>query len=99
MHLRTYVVRYQANNALAIRCGESFACVDQATRQPVDPQPPIRIEHHLDDRFIFEVAGNRCAKRTTKHARAARIRFRLNGMAWHRRPHPVRASAKGPQMG
>ena len=78
VHLRAYMVRYQTNNALAVRRRQCFAGINQATRQPVNPQPPIGIEHDLDDRVIFQVAGNRRAKRATQHSRTARIRLRLN---------------------
>jgi hypothetical protein len=37
MHLRAYVVRYQANDALAVRRRQSFARVNQPARKPVNP--------------------------------------------------------------
>ena len=47
------------------------AGVLKPARQPVDPEPAIGIEHHLDDAGVFEIAGDRGAKRGAQHARAA----------------------------
>jgi hypothetical protein len=44
---------------------------DQALGEPVDPQPPIRVQHHLDDRFVFEIARDGRAERRAQHPRAA----------------------------
>jgi hypothetical protein len=61
MHLRAYVVRHQTNDALAIGRRQGFAGINEAARQPVDPQPSIWIEHDLDDCVIFQVTRNGCA--------------------------------------
>ena len=53
-----------------------LAGVGQAVRQPVDPEPAIGIEHHLDDGGVFEPCGDGRPKRRAQHARAARGRLR-----------------------
>ena len=61
----------QPDDALAVGGGETLAGVRQAPRQPVDPEPAVGIEHHLDDRWVFEQAGDRRPERGAQHARAA----------------------------
>ena len=36
--------------------------------QPLDEQPPIRVQHHLDDVVIVEGCGDRLAQRFTEFA-------------------------------
>ena len=44
--------------------------------KPVDPQPSIRIEHHLDDAGIFEKRGDGRPERGAQHAGTACDRLR-----------------------
>ncbi len=71
MDLGADVVGDQANNPLAIARAHPGAGIRKAARQPVDPQPSIRIEHHLDNRGVLEPARDRRPKSRTQHARAA----------------------------
>ncbi len=61
----------EADDALAIGGGHLLAGVFQPAGQPVDPQPPIRVEHHLHDGGVFEERGNCRAERGAQHARPA----------------------------
>ena len=74
---------------------QALARIGQSARQPVDPEPAVGVEHHLDDRGVFEKAGDRRPERGAQHARAARDRFGLEGMNRHVRPRfePSRISA------
>ena len=54
---------------------QRLAGIGEALAQPVDPEPPVRVEHHLDDGRIFEQAGDGGPERRAQHARAARDRF------------------------
>ena len=45
--------------------------------KPVDPEPPIGVEHHLDDRGIFQKRGDRGPEGCAQHARTAKDRFRF----------------------
>ena len=47
----------------------------EAAREAVDPDMPIGVEHHLDDRAVFEEPGDGRTKRGAQHARAAYLRF------------------------
>lgn len=44
------MVRDEANDALAVGGRQPFTRVGESLRQAVDPEPPIGVEHHLDDR-------------------------------------------------
>jgi len=58
----------------------------QTTRQPVYPKPGVGVEHHLDDRRVFEEAGDGGTERGAQHARTAGEGL---GMKWcdrHDRP-------------
>ena len=45
--------------------------------KPVDPEPAVGIEHHLDDGGVFQKRGDGRPERGAQHARTARDRFCL----------------------
>jgi hypothetical protein len=53
MNLSAYVMGDQSNDAFAVGSGQALVSLRQPSRQPVNPQPSIGIEHHLNDRRIF----------------------------------------------
>ena len=61
----------EPDDALGIGWGDPATGVLKPARQPVDPEPAIGIEHHLDNAGIFEIAGDRGAKRRAQHASSA----------------------------
>jgi hypothetical protein len=71
MHLGADMVGDEADDALAIDCGKSLSRIEQSVREPVDPEPPIRVEHDLDDRGVFQESGDRRPQRGAQHACAA----------------------------
>lgn len=54
MDLGADMVRDESHDPFAICGRQLLACIRQAFGQPVDPEPAVRIEHHLDDRRIFQ---------------------------------------------
>ena len=50
MNLGADMVRDQAHDALAIGGRQALAGIGEPFGQPVDPEPPVGVEHHLDDR-------------------------------------------------
>jgi hypothetical protein len=86
MDLRANMVSDESNDPFAIGSGEILPGITQPTRQPVDPQPAIRIEHHLDNGWVFEPRGYGRSERGTQHARTTQYRFRLKGLNRHCRP-------------
>ena len=50
---------------------------DAVDGQPVDPEPTIRVEHHLDDLGILQKPGDVRAKGGAQHAAAARKCLRV----------------------
>ena len=48
---------------LAIGDGHRPAAILQPPRQPVYPEPAVGVEHHFDDRRVFEEAGDGGAER------------------------------------
>ena len=71
MDLGADMVRDEADDPLAIGGGQCPTGIFQAARQPVDPEPTVGVEHHLDDRRVFEEGGDGRAERGAQHARAA----------------------------
>ena len=59
MNLDANMVRHEANDAFGIRRGDAAASVLKAARQPIDPEPTVRVQHHLDDAGIFEIPRDR----------------------------------------
>jgi hypothetical protein len=51
--------------------------VSAPSRQPVDPETPVGVEHHLDDTGVFQKPGNGRAERGAQHPRAPREPFRI----------------------
>lgn len=90
MHFGTDVMRHQPNNAFPVSSREALSRVRQAARQPINPQPAIGVEHHLDDRGVLQISRNGGAERAAEHARAARDRLCLSRMNCHCRPQQRR---------
>ena len=76
MHLDADVMRNKANDAFRVGGRDTAAGIFEATRQPIDPQPTVGIEHHLDDAGVFQIGGDGRAERGAQHARAAGESFR-----------------------
>ena len=75
MNLGADMVRDQADDALAIRGREARSGIGESLGQPVDPEPPIGIEHHLDDGRVFQESGDGGAEGSAQHARASKGRL------------------------
>ena len=76
MNLCADMMRDQPHDAFAIGGGQALARVGKPFGQAVDPQPPVRVQHHLDHGRVFEQPGNGGAERGAQHACAARNGFR-----------------------
>ena len=48
----------QAHDALAIGGRQDFAGVGQSFGEPVDPDAPVRVQHHLDDGGVLQKPGD-----------------------------------------
>ena len=86
MDLGADMMRDEADDALAVGRRQLLAGVGKAFGQPVDPEPPVGVEHHLDDRGVFQEPGDGRPERGAQHARAARDRLRLLVKLPPRRP-------------
>jgi hypothetical protein len=75
MNLGADVMRDEANNAFAVGGREPFSGVGEPLGQAVDPEPPVGIEHHLDDRRVFQESGDGGAEGCAQHARASQGRL------------------------
>ncbi len=53
MYLGADMMRDHANDAFAIGGRKVLACISETFCQTVDPEPPVGVEHHLDDRGVF----------------------------------------------
>ena len=71
MDLRPDMMRDKTDDALAIGGRQHRACVAQPIGQPVNPEPPVRVQHHLDDARILEPGGDARPKGRAQHACAA----------------------------
>ena len=86
MHLGTNLMRDEAHDAFAIVWRQTFAGIDQTTRQPIDPEATIWIEHDLDNLGVFQEERDGWTERGTQHARATRSRFLIEMVNCHLRP-------------
>jgi hypothetical protein len=79
MNFGADMVGDQPNDALAVGGRQPFTGIfDQAFREPIDPEPPVGVEHHLDDRGSSRNPRSR-AERGAQHARAARYQGLRSG--------------------
>ena len=62
--------------AFAWAGGQALARIGKPLGQTVDPQPPVRVQHHLDHGRIFQKPRNGRPERGPQHARTALDRFR-----------------------
>ena len=86
MDLGADMVGDEPDDPFAVGRRQPLARIGEPARQPVDPEPPVGVQHHLDDGRVFEEGGDRRSERGAQHARAARDRFGLEGMNRHPRP-------------
>ena len=77
MNLGADMMGDEANDPLAIGGRQPLACIGKSLGQPVDPEPSIGVEHHLDDRRVFQKSGDGGAERGAQHARAPQYRLGL----------------------
>ena len=83
MHLGSDMVRDEAHDAFAIVWRQTFAGIDQTTRQPIDPETTVWIEHDFNDRGIFEEERYGWTKCGAQHARATRSRLLVEMVDCH----------------
>jgi hypothetical protein len=70
MDLDADMVSDQPDDPLRVGRRDAAAGVLEPARQPVDPKPAVRVEHHLDNAGVLEVARNGRPERRAQHARA-----------------------------
>jgi hypothetical protein len=75
----------QSDNAFPVGGGQTLTGIRQAARKPVDPQPTIGVEQHLNDVRIVQKTCDPSAERCAQHARRARSPL-IHEMDCQRRP-------------
>ena len=65
---------------------QTLSGIDEPTREPIDPEPTVGVEHDLNDGSVFEPKRDRRAKRGAQHARATRRRLLIEMVDCHFRP-------------
>lgn len=75
MNLSADMMGDETDDTFAVRCRQPFTRIGKALGETVDPEPPVWIEHHLDDAGVVEVARDGGAERGAQHPRAARKAF------------------------
>jgi hypothetical protein len=83
MNLGADMVRDKPHNPLAIVRRQTLSSIDEAAGEPIDPEPAVGVEHHLDDRSILKPERDGRAKRSPQHARAARHSLLIEMMNCH----------------
>jgi len=86
MNLGADMMRDKSQDAFAIARRQTLSGIGKSTRQPVDPEPTVGVEHNLDDRWVFKPERDRRAKRGAQHARATRRRLLIELVDCHLRP-------------
>ena len=71
MNLGADMVRDKPQDAFPIARRQTLSSIEKSTCEPIDPEPAIGVEHHLDDGSVFEPERDGRAKRGAQHARAA----------------------------
>ena len=99
MNFNANMVGDEANDTLAVRCAQRLTAIGQPLGKSVDPEPPIGVEHHLDDRGVFQERGDRGAKGGAQHARTAKDRLRFLVCCRHVVPVLLRVRDARPWIG
>ena len=99
MNFDADMVGDEPHDAFGVGGRDAEARVLEAARQPVDPEPAVGIEHHLDDGRIFEKARDRWSERRAQHACAARESFRSERDRRHVAPRFGASDRGGCQRG
>ncbi len=99
MDLDADMVGDEPDDPLGVGRRDAAAGILEPARQPVDPEPAVGIEHHLDDAGVFEVAGDRRPERGAQHARAAGEGFGPEGDCRHCEPRKLASSRRMDQRG
>jgi hypothetical protein len=86
MHLGTDMVCDKAHDAFAIIWRQTLAGIDKTTRQSINPEPTIGIEHDLDNLWVFQEERDGWTERGAQHACATRSRFLIEMVNCHLRP-------------
>jgi hypothetical protein len=77
MDLRADMVGDQTDDAFAVFRRQALARIGEALGEAVDPEPSVRVQHHLNDARVFQEGRDGRAKRGAQHSRAARDPFRI----------------------
>ena len=99
MHFDADMVRDEPDDPLGVGGRNAAAGVFQSAPQPVDPEPAIGVEHHLDDAGVFEIAGDRGSQGGAQHARAAGEGLGPEGDCRHYEPRKRASSRRMDQRG
>jgi hypothetical protein len=86
MYFDAYMMRDQAHDAFRVGGRDAAASIFEASRQTIDPQTAIGVQHHLDDAGIFQIGRDRRPQGGAQHARAAGESFRSQGNCRHSNP-------------
>jgi len=99
MNLGADMMGDQTDDPLAVRRRQYFTRVGKPFGKPVDPEPPIGVEHHLDDRGVFQKPGDRRPEGRAQHARTAKDRLRFLVSCRHVVPVLLRVREVRPWIG
>src|SRR5579863_2532392 len=86
MNLSADMVRNKPQNAFAIARRQTLSGIGKSTRQSIDPEPAVGVEHDLNDGSVFKPERDRRAKRGAQHARATGCCLLIEMMDRHFRP-------------
>jgi hypothetical protein len=70
MHVGTDVMGDQSHDTLAVFGRKVSAGIAEACAEPIDPEPTVRVEHHLDDGVVVEPGRYIAAECRPEHAGA-----------------------------
>jgi hypothetical protein len=66
------MVSDQPNDPLGVSRANSCAGILEAAREVIDPEPTVRVQHHLDDARVLQMTRDQRAERGAQHARPSR---------------------------
>ncbi len=85
----------QAHDPLGVGGRHAAARILKAARKPVDPEPAVGIEHHLDDAGVFQIRRDRRPERGAQHARATGKGFGPKRDCRHNEPREIASRGGG----
>ena len=83
MNFHTDMEGQKPHDTFGVHWRNVYGGIFEAAGQTIDPETPVRIEHHLHDRGVLEKTRDGRTERGAQHSRAAGSALGSDGLRVH----------------